>query len=99
MVLAKNPLNDETGAPVDSVDSITPDPFQARMDEGEICTAGQAVSEVEVCVSGDEAAEIEVALVGDSHAAQWTAPLATIAENKGWRLTNLTKANCPYTAR
>ncbi len=37
-----------------------------------------------------------VILVGDSHAAQWYAPLAKLAESRGWAFTSMTKFACPY---
>ncbi|MBL8279197.1 MAG: acyltransferase [Pelomonas sp.] len=47
------------------------------------------------CEFGDTASATTVVLFGDSHAAQWLAPLETLAKAQGWRLVALTKAVCP----
>ncbi|MEL7492706.1 MAG: acyltransferase family protein [Cyanobacteria bacterium J06554_11] len=55
--------------------------------------------QLEGCTLAESVTNLErpaVVLVGDSHAAQWYAPLAQLAETKGWALTSMTKAACPY---
>ncbi|MEL6603465.1 MAG: acyltransferase family protein [Cyanobacteria bacterium J06614_10] len=55
--------------------------------------------QLEGCTLAEPVSNIDrpaVVLVGDSHAAQWYAPLAQLAETKGWALTSMTKAACPY---
>ncbi|WP_245234032.1 acyltransferase family protein [Mycobacterium sp. PS03-16] len=47
------------------------------------------------CVSGDSAAGAGVALVGDSHAAMWQPALESVAAQRGWRLTTMSKVTCP----
>jgi peptidoglycan/LPS O-acetylase OafA/YrhL len=47
------------------------------------------------CAYGDPASETTAILFGDSHAAHWFPPLEAIANDHGWRLVVLTKANCP----
>ena len=47
------------------------------------------------CASGDTDSATSVALVGDSHAAMWRPALQQVAEQRGWRLETMTKANCP----
>ena len=96
LVLDAHPRGDPAGRPRDTFARVVPSPFQVERDIGPICTTSQYASVPTPCVHGDRDSDIEVALVGDSHAAQWTAPLAAIAERRGWRLTSYTKANCSY---
>lgn len=101
-VLGEAPTTDPDGQPVDSVDSITPDPLAARDDNPEIyadeCHQTQTESDLLSCVYGDEAADKVIALVGDSHAAQWQPALDQIAERGGWQLEVNTKSACGFFA-
>ena len=98
-VLAANPLNDPSGAPVDHVPEIVPDPAAAPKDGPDVdrggCFATPADSAVRTCEYGDKKASYKVMLVGDSHAAQWQPALRAVAEAKGWHLIVLGKSACP----
>ncbi|HEY3810207.1 MAG TPA: acyltransferase family protein, partial [Acidimicrobiales bacterium] len=50
---------------------------------------------VENCAFGDVASNTSVVLFGDSHAAMWFPAVDGVANARGWRLLNLTKATCP----
>ena len=97
MVLADNPRDDQTGAPVDTVPSITPDPLAAKNDlGGNFCGADLLSADVRSCVGGDSFSGTDVALIGDSHAQQWTTALSAVAKERKWKLTAYTKAGCPF---
>src|SRR5688500_5685522 len=61
--------------------------------------------QTEACISTMSGPDVEcafgppdgtpVVLDGDSHAWQWAPALVEIAEDRGWRLTILTKSACP----
>ncbi len=46
------------------------------------------------CRYGQVGSEKKVTVLGDSHALQWTPTLIEIANERGWELTMLLKANC-----
>lgn len=46
------------------------------------------------CRYGDVGSDRKVTVLGDSHALQWTPALIEIAEQRGWELTMLLRANC-----
>ena len=50
-----------------------------------------------VCAYGDVTSSTEIILAGDSHAAQWFPALLKIAQDRKWKLVNLTKSSCPAT--
>lgn len=99
LTLAANPRGDNRGAPTDRPGSFTPSTLRARDDVPPVydlgCHAQPADTEAKYCTFGRDDADFTVALVGDSHAAQWTSPLADIAEARGWRLRTYTKSSCP----
>jgi peptidoglycan/LPS O-acetylase OafA/YrhL len=81
-----------------SVKAIRPDPANSRGDRGPIFDACLVQGKDRVsppCVYGDEESDTTVVLFGDSHAEQYSAPLVTIAQRRGWRLVVLTRASCP----
>jgi peptidoglycan/LPS O-acetylase OafA/YrhL len=97
--LAANPRGDNRGAPADRPGSFTPSALQARDDVPPVydlgCHVRHSDTEANYCTFGKDDSDFTVALVGDSHAAQWTSPLADIAEARGWRLRTYTKSSCP----
>jgi peptidoglycan/LPS O-acetylase OafA/YrhL len=99
-VLASFPRGDPAGEPVDRVDSIEPDPDEARNDLPDAhqhrCITAPAGQEVLRCVYGDRDGEFTVALAGDSHAAQWLPALQEVAAQRGWRLVTYLSSTCPY---
>ena len=50
------------------------------------------------CVYGDRGSKVTVVLFGDSHAMQLFPALEKVAQRRGWRLVQLTKAGCPPAA-
>lgn len=101
-VLSDSPRGDMKGAPVDRVDSISPDPEVASRDMPELYAEGCANSleedDPKSCVYGNLASRFTIAIVGDSHAAQWAPALQDYVSAKGWRLVVFTKASCPLSA-
>ena len=77
-----------------SVEDLTPpldDMFVGRIPDGN-CDIPDASS----CVLGSSAPGAPViALFGDSHAGNWTAVLAQLATDRGWRFVHLTHSGCP----
>ena len=63
--------------------------------EQERCVVMFADARPRTCVYGDTIAETTIVLFGDSHAMQWFPALASMAEDRGWRLISLIKAGCP----
>lgn len=70
-----------------SATSDLPEPYRAG------CHADFAQVEASECRFGQ--GERRTVLFGDSHAAQWTTPLAAMAEREGGSLYTLTKSSCP----
>jgi peptidoglycan/LPS O-acetylase OafA/YrhL len=50
---------------------------------------------VQNCAFGDTTSPTTVVLFGDSHAAMWFPAIDSVANTRGFRLLNLTKATCP----
>ena len=46
------------------------------------------------CVAGNPAAATTVALFGDSHATAWFPAMARLADERDWRLLNITEGSC-----
>ncbi|WP_062387898.1 acyltransferase family protein [Demequina iriomotensis] len=59
---------------------------------------GENESGLVPCEWGTDAAHATetVALVGDSHASHWRPALVAVAEQRGWRILELTRASCPF---
>ncbi|MGI5118885.1 acyltransferase family protein [Marinactinospora thermotolerans] len=77
-------------APVDAADDL---PASYALG----CNQGIAGSEALTCEFGEQEAERTIALVGGSHAAHWLPALQVVAEEKGWRVVNITKGACLFT--
>jgi peptidoglycan/LPS O-acetylase OafA/YrhL len=99
-VLREDPRNDPAGAPVDSVEWMTPTPAQATSDlpqaQRDGCQQRADDPAVLSCEYGDQDGQISVAAVGDSKMMQWMAALGPLAEQNGWRLTTYLKASCSF---
>ena len=59
------------------------------------CQATHGSAAVVTCSYGPADSPVDLVLMGDSHAMQLTAPIKTVAEENGWRLTTLVKKACP----
>lgn len=59
------------------------------------CHSGFAEVKPSMCAFGSQQSDTDVVLFGDSHAAQWFPALDSIANQRGWRLTPVTKSSCP----
>jgi peptidoglycan/LPS O-acetylase OafA/YrhL len=88
------------GAPVDRVDTITPDPLHAPEDVPDLYARGCQLEADEVepvtCGYGPADAATTIALVGDSKAAQWAPAFADIATQRHWRVTVTAKSACAF---
>jgi peptidoglycan/LPS O-acetylase OafA/YrhL len=92
---------DTDWAAVRTVGKMRPSPLEAYRDLPDVynappCVVGRYVEGFETCEFGDPDAASTVALVGDSKAAQWFAPVRTIAERAGWRLVVISKNGCAF---
>jgi peptidoglycan/LPS O-acetylase OafA/YrhL len=63
------------------------------------CFVSVLSSEPMFCHYGGENARRRIVIVGDSHAGHWLPAFEVMAEATGWRITGLTKSNCPFTDR
>jgi peptidoglycan/LPS O-acetylase OafA/YrhL len=69
------------------------DDLPATYDDG--CHQRYADTAVPECVYGSPTGARTLVLMGDSHAATWFPALDELAQDRGWRLVNLTKHACP----
>jgi len=80
------------------VTRIRPSPFKADRDKGQMfedeCLVMRSTVESGSCTYGDPDSDVTVVLLGDSHAMQYFPALDVIAEQKGWKLVGLTRADC-----
>jgi peptidoglycan/LPS O-acetylase OafA/YrhL len=101
-VLAEQPRDDPAGAPVDTVEWMTPDPLEATEDVPDIyaegCQQGFEEAEVLSCEYGDSGSDMTVVVAGDSKIVQWLPALQPLADANGWRLVTYTKSNCGFHA-
>ncbi len=99
-VLRERPRNDPAGAPIDSVEWMTPLPAQATQDLPEVYSDGCHVQFNETrdkpCFYGRKDAPFTVALVGDSKVAQWLPALELLATKNDWRILVETKSSCGF---
>ncbi|MEU8179531.1 acyltransferase family protein [Micromonospora sp. NPDC049044] len=99
--LGRSPRTSRAGVPVDTVDSIVPDPARAARDApllqaAKSCHVSLESATPEVCVFGKTDSATTIALAGDSHADQWVPAMRLAAEANGWRLATYTKGGCPF---
>jgi peptidoglycan/LPS O-acetylase OafA/YrhL len=78
--------------------AVRPDPLRAREDRSRAyydgCLVGIEGTNSNKCLYGAPDGERTLILYGDSHAMQYFPALEALAENRGWRLIALTKAEC-----
>ncbi len=100
------PLSEVEGAaalawqsrPQERATAVRPSPLRARADRSRAyydgCMVGIPGTNSNKCLYGDPQGSRTLILFGDSHALQYFSPLESMAERNGWRLLNLTKAEC-----
>jgi peptidoglycan/LPS O-acetylase OafA/YrhL len=88
----------EQPEPQQTASAVRPNPLRARADRSKVfydgCLVGIEGTNSNRCLYGDPHGKRTVVLFGDSHAMQYFPPLEALAEEKGWRLVALTKAEC-----
>lgn len=87
------------GAAALSLADLTPRVDEAFNDRpGHDCVLQPEEVEPKVCEFGDTASDFVVVLVGDSKLHQWRPALEAIATEQGWRLVEIVKSACAFTA-
>jgi len=85
--------------------SVVPSPADVRlgkgvMTKGSICSASTDRKEGQliICSFGVPASQAkqQVALIGDSHSLKWRTGMYQAAISRGWRVTSIGKARCPF---
>ena len=80
-------------------DNLRPGLYEASTDTSDVYTTGchqfLASTPATPCDFGDREGSITIGLLGDSHAAQWFAPIESMAANNAWRLISHTQGGCP----
>ena len=88
-----------TGALQETAAGLRPRPVDASEDRGKPyddgCLVPEPARSSPACVYGARSARTTAVLYGDSHAMQLFPALEHVAERRGWRLVDLTKAGCP----
>lgn len=93
--LGAKPIGDANGEPRDTSVKIVPAPDVAAQDFRN-CTQTQESSDIMSCTYGKKDSQTVIALIGDSHANQWVPGLDEIAQARGWKLVEYTKAACSF---
>lgn len=62
------------------------------------CQTDVGVSKPSPCVFGDRSASRTMVIVGDSKIVQWQTALSDLGGAEGWKLIQITKSACPFTA-
>ncbi len=79
-------------------DAVRPSPLRAAADRSRMyyegCLVGIDGTNSNRCLYGDRQGRRTLILFGDSHALQYSPALERLAEQHGWRLIVLTKAEC-----
>lgn len=70
-------------------------PFYRRHPE---CQTDVGVSKPSPCVFGDKSANRTMVIVGDSKIVQWHSALSDLGKKEGWKVIQITKSACPFTA-
>ncbi|MDR7380825.1 acyltransferase family protein [Promicromonospora iranensis] len=87
-----NPDLDGVAVPApDAAHSDVPELFRGRC-----AGTSKTDSQPKPCSVGAPDGSVRVALIGDSHAVQYSAMLASIAERNGWELDTYSKGACPF---
>jgi len=87
---------------VDGSTAISPNPIKAAEDKDaaiNACQAQQRDTVTAMCEFGEtENPKATVAIVGDSHAAMFSRPIITVAEERNWRVVTYLHSACPFSA-
>jgi peptidoglycan/LPS O-acetylase OafA/YrhL len=62
------------------------------------CQTGIGDPKPSPCESGDTSARRTMVIVGDSKMAQWETALSDLGKAEGWKVVQITKSACPFTA-
>jgi peptidoglycan/LPS O-acetylase OafA/YrhL len=88
----------EQPQPQQTAVAVRPNPLRARADRSRVfydgCLVGITGTNSNRCLYGNPHGKHTLILFGDSHAMQYFPPLEALANEKGWRLVALTKAEC-----
>jgi peptidoglycan/LPS O-acetylase OafA/YrhL len=88
----------EQPRPQQTASAVRPNPLRARADRSRMfydgCLVGIEGTNSNRCLYGNPRGKHTVVLFGDSHAMQYFPPIEALAEQEGWRLIALTKAEC-----
>ena len=80
--------------------TVVPSPAEAASDPNAACARETPPGPLPSCRFGaaPETAKRNVAVLGDSHASVMRAPVAVVAEEKGWAGVSVTRTGCAYSA-
>ena len=88
----------EQPQPQQTAAAVRPNPLRARADRSRAfydgCLVGIDGTNSNRCLYGNPEGKRTLILFGDSHAMQYFSPLEALADEHGWRLIALTKAEC-----
>jgi peptidoglycan/LPS O-acetylase OafA/YrhL len=88
----------EQPQPQERAKAVRPNPLHARADRSRVfydgCLTGVAGTHSNRCLYGDPNGTRTLIIFGDSHAMQYFAPIEQLANERHWRLIDLTKAEC-----
>ena len=80
-------------------DNLRPSLRQAAEDKplpySDGCTLDFGVNDLGNCEYGTLSSSTNIVLFGDSHAAQWFPAFFDVVQQRGWKLTMITKRGCP----
>ncbi|MFD2795584.1 acyltransferase family protein [Promicromonospora vindobonensis] len=98
---AARPPSGESCTNPDLAGIAVPAPGAAHSDvpelfRGRCAGTSKTDSQPKPCSVGAADGSVRVALIGDSHAVQYSAMLASIAERNGWELDTYSKGACPF---
>ncbi|WP_019146104.1 SGNH hydrolase domain-containing protein [Aeromicrobium massiliense] len=78
----------------------SPAPWDAKDDEidygDRTCHQHKDESEVLTCEFGDRDGDVHLVVVGDSMTEQYLPAMDAIGQERGWRITGMTKSACPF---
>jgi peptidoglycan/LPS O-acetylase OafA/YrhL len=90
---------------VPAVDEYLPAPGMAKLDRGAAygdgkrknCIGATNNDEMAFCHFGKPDGKVHIVVVGDSHAVHWLPAFEAIGEQRGWKITGVTKSSCAVT--
>ncbi|RNF84355.1 acyltransferase family protein [Montanilutibacter psychrotolerans] len=91
--------------PVPKVAASLPAPGVAKLDRGPAyggngeknCIGSTVDDAIAFCNYGKADGRFHLVVIGDSHAVHWLPAFKKLADERGWRLTGLTKSSCAIT--